>query len=161
MRVDMPDAASQEPGPRLQSAHIARRRAVSGEFNVRVPLPHRGPREWHLALAVVVHPQQTACALKCAASVNRSCSGACHMFVDMPDAASQEPGPQLQSADIARRRDVSGILGVRVALPHREPRESHLALAVVVHDTHATCALTPARNLTISMMPEYQFSQYP
>jgi hypothetical protein len=59
MFVDMPDAASQEPGPQLQSAHIARRRDVSGAVNVRVALPHRNPREPHHVLAVVVHPQQS------------------------------------------------------------------------------------------------------
>jgi hypothetical protein len=119
MCVDPPDAASQVPVPQLQSAHIARRRDVSGVVNVRVALPHREPRESHLALAVF--------------------KGTCHMCVDPPDAASQVPEPPLQSAHIARRRDVSGVVNVRVALPHRKPRESHLALAVVVH---VTCALT-------------------
>jgi hypothetical protein len=110
--MDLTDAASQEAGRRVQSAHIARRRDVSGVANVRVALPHGEPRESHLARAVVVH---------------------CHMCVDMHDAASQVPAPQLQSAHIARRRNLSCVVRVRVALPHREPRESHLARAVVVH----------------------------
>jgi hypothetical protein len=50
------------------------------------------------------------------------------MCVDPPNAASQVPVPQLGKS-----------VAVRVALPHRKPRESHLALAVVVH---AICALT-------------------
>jgi hypothetical protein len=135
----MHDAASQGAAPQQQSAHIARRRDVSGVVRVRVALPHREPRESHLVRTVVVHPQQTACPLLCAASVNSCCSGACHMCIDLTDAASQVPVPQHQSAHIARRLDISGVVRVRVALPHGEPRESHLARAVVVH---ATCALT-------------------
>jgi hypothetical protein len=146
----MHDAASQEAGRRVQSAHIARRRDVSGVVRVRVALPHREPRESHLARAVVVHPQQTACPLKCAASVNSCCSGACHMCIDLTDAASQGAAPQQQSAHIARRRDVSGVVSVRVALPHGEPRESHLVRAVVVLATCAlTCMMLPRRYLYV------------
>jgi hypothetical protein len=50
------------------------------------------------------------------------------MYVDKCDAASQGAVPQQQSAHIARMRDVSGVVSVRAALPHGEPRESHLVL---------------------------------
>jgi hypothetical protein len=72
----------------------------------------------------------------------------------MPNAESQVPVPQQQSAHIARRRDVSGVVMVTVALPHRESRESHLVRAVVVL---ATCALTylmlPRRSLYLDPNP--------
>jgi hypothetical protein len=76
------------------------------------------------------------------------------MCIDLPDAALQGAAPQQQSAHIARMRDISGVVSVRVALPHGEPRESHLVRAVVVL---ATCALIylmlPRRYLYLESNP--------
>jgi hypothetical protein len=53
----MSDAASQEPGPQLQSAHIARRRALSGDVNVRVAFTH--PNRPFQSKSSRVHPPQS------------------------------------------------------------------------------------------------------
>jgi len=101
---------------------------------VRVALPHGESRESHLCVLSLYMPQ---CALTCLMP-NRLCvlsSGACHMCVDLPIAASQRTRALLQSAHIARRRDVSFVDHVRVTLPHRESRDSYLAPVVVVHAT--------------------------
>ena len=77
-------------------------------------------------------------------------SGACHMCVDLPIAASQKALPLLQSTHIARRRDVSGVVNVRVTLPHRESRDSYLALlSLYMLQCALTCLMLPCRELSL------------
>ena len=150
MCVDLPIAASQRTLPRGQSAHIARRRDVSSVVNVRVALPHGESRESYLARAVVVHA--TMCVdMPDANRLRVLLSGACYMCVDLPIAASQIALPRLQSTHIARRRDVSGVVNVRVTLPHGESRES-LLCACCRCTSPPDCVSSQVRSLRQSLL---------
>jgi hypothetical protein len=76
------------------------------------------------------------------------------MCVDIPDAASQDSVPLLQSDHIALRLDFSGVVRVRVALPHRESRERHHVIVVVVHGSYisAECVSSSARPLSAAVV---------
>ena len=134
-------AASQRALPLLQSAHIARWRDVSFVVNVRVTLPHGESRESYLACVDMIDDNR----------LSVLSSGACHMCVDLPIAASQKDLPLLQSTHIARRRDVSGVVIVRVTLPHRESRES-LLCACCRCTSPPDCVSSQVRSLRQSLL---------
>jgi len=117
---------------------------------VRVTLPHGESRESHLARVVVVHA--TMCVdMPDANRLSVLSSDACHMCVDLPIAVSQRDLPLLQSAHIARRRDVSFVDHVRLTLPHGESRESYLACVDMIDDNRLSVLSSGACHMCVDL----------